>query len=328
MTPAPKSRVPKGRIIEEPPSLPNSTTEDSTPADLSKVQSSGSDGRKPSSGLVPPLGPRFTLRNNPQGPGQYIVKRGTEEIREHLKHLGPSNLASRPRQTRYQNVKIKAPGVSPSRSGLTDSESRNSAEQHRRPSEVANGSARGSRLLHSPTFTAKDGVQAVRQGYGTIESDSTPTIEPQDGYQEQDKKTKQAATESQHENDATWPLLSPHQTPNRSHTNSVQSFQSRSSETRKNGSLKPGPARSGSITEQVIDLNGIRKVILQTTSSSSSESERGGTSKSIRHQKSNEHAIESEREDGESANTAKKRRRRRKKKKRGDDPENSPLLPT
>jgi metal transporter CNNM len=36
----------------------------------------------------------------------------------------------------------------------------------------------------------------------------------------------------------------------------------------------PGPTRSGSITEQVIDINGIRKVVLQTTSSSSSDAER------------------------------------------------------
>ncbi|OKL56361.1 hypothetical protein UA08_08513 [Talaromyces atroroseus] len=334
MTPAPKSRVPKGRIVEEPPALSNDLIDDSTTPDLSKVQSANSEPRKLSSGLFqPPLGPRFTLRNNPDAPEQYIVKRGTDEIREHLKHLGPSNLASRPRQTRYQNVKIKAPGSSPSRSGMTDSEStRLSNEQHRLPSEVAStGSAIGSKLLSSPSFSAKDGVQAVMQGYGTIDGAAHSMIRPLDDDHERARRDNDVIAESQYENQTNLSL--PYETTNRSHASSVHSFQTRSSDVRRNETFKPGPTRSGSITEQVIDLNGIRKVILQTTSSCSSESERGtsGSPHETLHQKSlesNEHVVESEQDDEETVSTSKKKRRRRKKKKKhGDDPENAPLLP-
>jgi metal transporter CNNM len=332
ITPAPKSRVPKGRIVEEPPALQNNTVDENTTPDLSKVHSASSESRRLSSGIIQPLGPRFTLRNNPDAPEQYIVKRGTDEIREHLKHLGPSNLASRPRQTRYQNVKIKAPGTSPSRSGMTDSEStRLSSENHRWPSEAATtGSAISSKLLVSPSFSAKDGVQAVMQGYGTIDGGVPSTIRLLDDVEEQGKddseSTTPAISESQSENQANLSL--PYGTPSRSHANSVQSFQTRSSDVRRSEIFKPGPTRSGSITEQVIDVNGIRKVVLQTTSSSSSENERdtSGPPNKTRHD-SNENALVSEPDDGETINTSKKRRRRRKKKKQADDPENAPLLP-
>lgn len=40
-----------------------------------------------------------------------------------------------------------------------------------------------------------------------------------------------------------------------------------------------GPARSGSITENIVDTNGIRKVVLETTSSSDSEDQNDGGSK-------------------------------------------------
>ncbi|EED23113.1 DUF21 and CBS domain protein (Mam3), putative [Talaromyces stipitatus ATCC 10500] len=338
LAPAPKARVPKGRIVEEPPSLPNTTVDDhNANLDLSKVQSAGSEPRRLSSTVVQPLGPKFTLRNNFGAPEQLVVKRGTDEIREHLKHLGPSNLASRPRQTRYQTVKIKAPGTSPTRSGLTDSESgRLMGEQLRRPSEVAsNGSGIGSKLLGSPSFKAKDGVHAVQQGYGTIDGGVATVISPLDD----DQKThiKDAIPESQYERDNRTPKYSPPRTPNRSKPSSLHS-----DEARRSGAFKPGPARSGSITEQVVDLNGVRKVVLQTTSSSSSGDEQstsnGKTSPTsqqhhhhhYRHQEttelSYEQAIDSD-QDGGAASTTKKKRRRRKKKRQGDDPENAPLLP-
>lgn len=339
LAPAPKARVPKGRFVEEPPSLPKSTNEDNTDLGLSKIQSANSDTRnelrRHHSAIAQPLGPRFTLRNNSNAPEQFIVKRGTDEIREHLKHLGPSNLASKPRQTRYQNVKIK-PGTSPTRSGMADSESRYSGDQ-RRPSEVASsGAATAVKLLNSPSFSAKDGVQAVRQGYGTIDesenSTDTAQNDDQDHTSRRSEITKLVITDSQHEHQTTLSVHSPYGTPNPSNSNSVQSFQSRPSDLRRNGSYRPGPARSGSITEQVVDVNGIRKVVLQMTSSSSSESESPTSSRGIRHHRSfqgesNEQAIESERDNGESAHTTKKKRRRRKKNKHSFDPENAPLLP-
>lgn len=279
-----------------------------------------------------PLGPKFTLRNNSGAPEQLVVKRGTDEIREHLKHLGPSNLASRPRLTRYQNVKIKAPGTSPTRSGMTDSESgRPTSRQRRRPSEVAsNGSGIGSKLLRSPSFQAKDGVHAVQQGYGTIDGGVTSAISPLDADQKQ--QIEDIIPESRFERESGILAPSPHRTPRGSKPNSLYSI-----EHRRTNSFRPGPARSGSITEQVIDVNGVRKVVLQTTSSSSSGDEdptsndkTSPTSQYLSRLETTriiyEQAIESE-HDGESASTSKKKRRRRKKKKQGNDPENAPLLP-
>jgi metal transporter CNNM len=45
------------------------------------------------------------------------------------------------------------------------------------------------------------------------------------------------------------------------------------------GYLHKGPARSGSITEQVVDVNGIRKVILHTTSSNTSDDDERSSNK-------------------------------------------------
>lgn len=339
MAPAPKARVQKGRIVEEPPSLSDSTLDDHYAShSLSKIHSAGSEPRKLSSGVVQPIAPKFTLRNNSGAPEQLVVKRGTDEIREHLKHLGPSNLASRPRQTRYQSVKIKAPGTSPTRSGMTDSESgRPTSAKRRRPSEVAsNGSGIGSKLLRSPSFKAKDGVQAVQQGYGTIDGGVASAISPLDGDQKQ--QISDIIPESRLERDSDFVTPSPQRTPRGSKPSSLYSVEHRRTKT-----FRPLPARSGSITEQVIDVNGIRKVVLQTTSSSSSgddistsNDKTSPTSQQpspaqeraefIYEEAIYEETIETEGDVG-SASTSKKKRRRRKKKKQGDNPENAPLLP-
>jgi metal transporter CNNM len=44
-----------------------------------------------------------------------------------------------------------------------------------------------------------------------------------------------------------------------------------------------GPARSGSITENIIDVNGIRKVVLQTNSSSSNDEDENSGANKVRH---------------------------------------------
>jgi len=154
-----------GELIDDGGKRPSST-----PSRLNPLQRRNS---------VEPPPPRFQLRRQPADSNsnsndQWFTQRGaTDEIREHLKHLGPSNLASRPRQTRYNTVKIKRAGNSPSRSPQTQSH-----------------------------LDAKDGAHALQAGYGTLRS-----------------------------------------------------------------------ARSGSITEQTVDVNGVRKVVLHTNSTSSSEEE-------------------------------------------------------
>jgi metal transporter CNNM len=218
---------------------------------------------------------------------------------------------------------------------MTDSESgKATSEQYRRPSEVAsNGSGIGSKLLLSPSFQAKDGVLAVQQGYGTIDGGVTSAISPLDA--DQKRQIKDVIFESRFERDSGILTSSPHRTPRGSKPSSLYSV-----EPRRTNSFRPGPARSGSITEQVIDVNGVRKVVLQTTSSSSSGDDESTnndkTSPTSQHPSPQEtarviyeQAIESEHDGGSISTSKKKRRRRKKKKKQGDeeDPENAHLLP-
>ncbi|KKA23089.1 DUF21 and CBS domain protein (Mam3) [Rasamsonia emersonii CBS 393.64] len=337
LTPAPKSRFPKGRVVEEPASLP---TQEDNVVDLGKgttasppVGGASSDAPNRRAGSISqPPAPRFLLRNkngelDPAAPNETVTKRGTDEVREHLRHLGPSNLASRPRQTRYQNVKIKAPGCSPTRAGPADSDGgpRVSGEQIRRPSEtIGCQGGIGAGLLHSAGKDAKDGVHALKSGYGTIGAHEGGN-QASKGTQANLKTdlTKLVVPELENENQAETPHSSPLRTPNRSKPSSVHSYETRAIDHHKGPSRISGPARSGSITEQVIDVNGIRKVILQTTSSSSSDTERPTRASPV------DDAIEtnpSDNADGQGTQGSKKKRRRRKRKPDGKDGERQPLL--
>jgi metal transporter CNNM len=83
-----------------------------------------------------------------------------------------------------------------------------------------------------------------------------------------------------------------------------------------------GPARSGSITENIIDVNGIRKVVLQTNSSSSNDEDENSGANKVRHDGQIQSRSGSTRlrgagdhhnpDDGHSEAAKKKKRRRRK----------------
>ncbi|RAK97666.1 putative DUF21 and CBS domain protein (Mam3) [Aspergillus ibericus CBS 121593] len=321
MAPAPKSRVPKGRIVEDPPMLPPETTlvdvenENEPPA---APNGAAKDHRRLS--IEAPL-PRFQLRrpqsdkNSDSTDGLFTQRGTTDEIRQHLKHLGPSNLASRPRQTRYQNVKIKR-SVSPSRSGHTDLESTQSmSDSQTRHNSIGLQGGIGAGLVQSG-MDARDGVLALRAGYGTMNHakppadastqtrDGPPISIPELVHEEQDDNPRSAG----------------------SRVGSAGSLDSQFDHLKPGSYCHRGPARSGSITEQVVDVNGIRKVVLHTTSTSSSESERPGTS---------EHPEFPVRQDGEIVDLGEnqtggsKRRRRRRKRgqaKNTETGENTPLL--
>lgn len=327
--------------MEEPASLPVSTQEDNV-VDLSKgttvsppvVGASSDAPSRRTSSITQPPAPRFLLRNkngelDPAAPNETVTKRGTDEVREHLRHLGPSNLASRPRQTRYQSVKIKAPGCSPTRAGPTDSDSgsRLSGEQIPRSTEtIGHQGGITAGLLHSAGKDAKDGVRALKFGYGTIgahEGGNQASKGTQATFNTD--LTKLVVPEVENENQAETLQMqsSPLRTPNRSKPSSVHSYETRAIDHQRAPSRISGPARSGSITEQVIDVNGIRKVILQTTSSSSSDTERPTRGSPV------DGVIEanpSDRADGPSTQGSKKKRRRRKRKPDGKDGERQPLL--
>lgn len=177
------------------------------------------------------------------------IKANFEEMRDHFKHLGPSNPASNPRSTKVSAVKIK-PG--------TGGQTRNGSVATENVSEnmVANGDGTNERTsLLKPLITPKDGVQALQQSYGTSPAPSLktggPTIVVGHDPTEQTERGTQTK-ESQKDEDSPTTV---------SGTNSVASL------LQDRRAFRRGNVRSGSITENVIEAGGIRKVVLEATAS-------------------------------------------------------------
>lgn len=210
LQPTPWTRLPRGSLVAEPPTAADNEAlqpliKFETNGDASPSPSRGSglkrhaseDGpappgarhsRKLSSGEASrsPLA-TVTMRRSSSvtghSDGDYITKRiDALGIKDHLKHLGPSNLASRPKSTRYASVKIKqsAPG------GAQQSTRRESIDAETAANTAANANEStalvvhppaasggvGEGLLNSAGMVASDGVQAVQAGYGTLTSSS------------------------------------------------------------------------------------------------------------------------------------------------------------
>lgn len=284
MTPAPKSRVPKHRVVEDPAmmgegELLNADGEQS-------VHSS----RRRSSVEAPP--PRFQLRvpnydKDPASSSRWITHVGTtDEIREHLKHLGPSNLASRPRQTRYQNVKIKRSNTADFEPAQGTSDSQppipvmaplllpSNASTNAGASDYGTLSAEGpsNKILGNGTDANTNGLAAQdisRTIIQEADNEDDTTITP----------TKTTTTTTTASPTPTTPTNQQHHRPDSSQSGAAESIQSTDSASalKRDDSNQPilyqrtGPARSGSITEQVVDVNGVRKVVLHTNSSSDTE---------------------------------------------------------
>ncbi len=191
---------------------------------------------------------------------------------DHLRHLGPSNLASRPRQTRYNTVKIKPGGgslaenVVKAKAGNKDGSPLAIATATPAP----HGGA-GMGLLSSAGKDASDGVLAVQQGYGTIGGTppkSSSGGKTSSGGPSATSQAQSSATIAEDEESLLPQLKSRTTTPKeRSDSGStVGSLKWKDVSPRQ--IRKRGTARSGSITEQIVDLGGVRKVVLETTSSS------------------------------------------------------------
>ncbi|CZS96844.1 related to MAM3 Protein required for normal mitochondrial morphology [Rhynchosporium graminicola] len=210
----------------------------------------------------------FLRRSSSGMDGNTIAVRGNmNDMREHLKHLGPSNLASRPKSTRYNTVKIKsALGVrSDSRTGSSIVHEPVHEEHYLDHPSPAPQGGEGEGLLNNAGKEASDGVHALQQGYGSFKSNSPsrPFGKQYDG-----------------KNDENEPLIRPQSrpdSPDKPVTRLDSHDSQKSSDTltslRSTGSLQKikGTTRSGSITENIIEAGGIRKVILETTSSSSGD---------------------------------------------------------
>ncbi|KAI0403258.1 DUF21-domain-containing protein [Xylaria palmicola] len=208
------------------------------------------------------------------------VRTNLEDMKDQLKNLGPSNPASNPKSTRVSAVKIK-PG-STTRTGSLDLLS---AHQD-------NGVDERTGLLQ-PQMNAKDGVQALQHNrYASPSSEresSKPTI----------VTTDRSQLSSQDNNDN---VRTGHVTSSDDNTSPTDG-----GEVERSGRRR-GHVRSGSITENIVEAGGIRKVVLEANSSSDSEGD--GTS----HGRTTESTSEGDKtpKDRKNKNKNKNRRKMRK----------------
>ena len=338
LTPAPKTRIPKGQVkkgdvVVDPDSNVGEMQEGLTKAN-SGDEDVATDARRASAaeslpeskarGMNPEYGssPKttFIMRRTSSAAGtsdrETVAKRGTApDLREHLKHLGPSNVASRPRQTRYNTVKIKPGGGT-----LTDGIAKKTDDapaQRLTTASTAPQSGFGDGLLSSAGKDAKDGVQAVQAGYGTLDHTSPPRSPKKAITSKSDRSSPDAVRRGDlHRTDS-----------GRDTLGSLQKGYINGSRSPQRSTSKRGGARSGSITENIMDVGGIQKVVLETTSSSESSEDHanhgGDDDNGVKVDgKENE---ESKPTDGQKSG---KKKRRRKRKKAGQNGEEAPLLET
>ena len=311
MTPAPRSRVPKGEVITEPDdTIPdgkeNLINEEEDRDDphlvMRRTFTTGGLHNKPSIGNLDgdasskrtSVLRRSSSIHNTSDREKVPKKSISTDMREHLKHLGPSNLASRPRTTRYNTVKIK-----PGAPSLAEGPRRLPYMSETSHTGTAAQGGVGAGLLNSAGIDAKDGVLALQAGYGSISPSSSYRNPKRDNLASHAEETPQSPRHSRNNSRSTIGSIrsiSPHFASNRP------------------------PARSGSITENIVDAGGFKKTVLELTSSSDDvDGSRGTPSQSNGQSNSPEEDKKSERQSGSGG----RKKRRRKKRKDGEE---QPLL--
>jgi metal transporter CNNM len=179
-------------------------------------------------------------------------------MRQHFRHLGPSNPAINPKGTRSTTVKIK-PGLgTTARVGSTAGDIIQESPQNQDDETTS--------LLNA--VSGKDGIQALHEHYGTVspvpktpptgenggENGGPKTVADSEDIQDKGTQTRALAPEDElavsplsNDSVASLPSDQSHRAPKRSYV------------------------RSGSITENVVETRGVRKVVLETTSSNDDE---------------------------------------------------------
>lgn len=211
------------------------------------------------------------------------------DLRPHLKHLGPSNLAVKPRETRYKSVKIK-PGVGTIPEGQPAATGAPSPLRSEAMSMTKReGSSERAPLLASAGPPASNGVAALQNGYGTNDGSIAARMR---GMSDGNKTPPSEATRRAEENTTSPPAAPPKterrptsrkylQIPDRKYVadgsqdenDELGEMQSPSRERSKSRRA----ARSGSITETTVDVGGLKKVVLDPHSSSNSDDPEGST---------------------------------------------------
>ncbi|KAH6714146.1 hypothetical protein BKA61DRAFT_483313 [Leptodontidium sp. MPI-SDFR-AT-0119] len=268
MAPAPKARAQRGSLAEQsivhmPEDQLIDFTEEQEPT-VKKIMTAenATEAATANYGTSPKT--TFLRRSSSGMDGNTIAVRGNmSEMREHLKHLGPSNLASRPKSTRYNTVKIKS-ALGPRSESRTDSSTVHDPvveERYLDNPDHAPAGGEGEGLLKSAGRDASDGVHALQQGYGSFGPNSP---------------SKLSNRQFDGKNDENQPLIRPRSRPDSptkpvsridSHESQKSSDTLTSLHSVSSAHKKKGPARSGSITENIIEAGGVRKVVLETTSS-------------------------------------------------------------
>ncbi|QDS72126.1 hypothetical protein FKW77_003872 [Venturia effusa] len=147
-----------------------------------------------------PPGTTFMMRRRSSGGEPQAMRSSNADIRQHLKHLGPSNAASRPKATRIGTVHIK-PGhvdtlatlpetaqlrTSPSPARLTPPSPRSIP----RSSDVNESTG-----LLSAGHSAKDGVHAL--SYGAFTNSQTAKHQDLEGHQDDAEDSTTAVNEEE-----------------------------------------------------------------------------------------------------------------------------------
>ncbi|TKX26648.1 hypothetical protein C1H76_1180 [Elsinoe australis] len=281
----------------------------------------------------------FLLRRTSSGTdGQQgrplAVRSKTADMRQHLKHLGPSNVASRPKATKFTSVKIK-PGVGTIPEAPHQEAGSEPIEARPRAAST-NGIPEG-----APASVARSEGTGIVQGYGSMglnppirladESRLNQEIEAEGGFASGSPRTAAEASDMARQKALSPPSQlreEPDEEMSKSKTLEVPS-QARSRPGSSNGrrasdsststlgelegSRRPSKvrraARSGSITENLVNVGGMKKIVLETHSSSDNEGEGSGSGKAEEPNGKPQHQ-EQEQEQEQQANKQKKKKKR------------------
>lgn len=211
------------------------------------------------------------------------VRASYNDIRQHLKHLGPSNPASNPKATKSTTVKIKpgvvvhdAPRASPVAEQVIPEEPR--VENNDEDDDETTS-------LLRPALTPKDGAQALAQKYGATGSSplsrSVENTSPAKANLDDTANKGVQTTETAPERSYAAITAQPPQQELHSKSSGSGSELASADQTSPYSQRKDLFARSGSITENIVESRGIRKVVLEMTSSNEDEEEQQGGSDRI-----------------------------------------------
>jgi metal transporter CNNM len=312
--PAPRMRVPKGHVVEDSAAKPQNGDlvdigehETLSPSDIQRPrpQMNFEDIKRSDS--------QQRRRSSTNSKGEEIRplrKTTTDEVREHLKHLGPSNLASRPKTTRFQSVKIKPGSLSGATTRLPTTDGRVTPQRRISESATSFHGGIGEGILGSAGKQASDGVQALQAaGYGTMSGSPNERRPASANKAVQAGTTAGDGTNSGH--------LSPDQ-PRRKRSDSTSTVGSLpESRPRSRSPWKTNRARTGSLTTTEIEGTFAPKAVLVYTSGSESNDENDNSGANKGHQSTNK----GQNGDGDSQSKTKRR-----KKKRPQNGEEEPLL--